>query len=77
MMASVTPAVVPNCSRSATMPVPASSTPTRSGTNLNATLMTRFVDSKTRASTSVGGISLTSVRTMYTSATAATWKAAS
>ena len=73
VVARVTPVVAPNPSTSATVAVPAWSTPIRSGTILKTTLTKRFAASKTNASTSVGARAPIADSTTNASVTARTW----
>ena len=73
-IASVTPMSFVNPRTFDTEPVPPSSTPARSGINLNVTLIIRFTDSRMNACINVGAIGLMNDSVMNTSNTPARWK---
>ena len=60
----MTPVVVSRPSAFVNIPVPASSTPTRIGTNLKTTLITRLTDSNTKAESAscAGGGTVSSMK---------------
>ena len=69
-IASVTPVALRVAEHAVSIPVPASSTPSRIGTNLKTTVVSRFTVSRMKATSSVGG-AISQVSVTKTSATPA------